>query len=124
MGTWRLREQSFGPPHRTKLDATRKESERPSFAPVGQSLAARLGRRLDGEVRVDDLTRGLYATDASLYQIPPIAVVFPQHVADVVETLRIATDVGVPVVPRGAGTSQSGQARPKGSCPIGPWQRP
>lgn len=62
-----------------------------------------------GEVRFDDMTRGLYSTDASIYQITPVGVVFPRHHADVVAAVRIASKYRIPIVARGSGTSLSGQ---------------
>lgn len=62
-----------------------------------------------GEVRFDAFTRGLYSTDASHYQIEPLGVVFPQSVEDVEAVMEVARDQGVPVLPRGGGTSQCGQ---------------
>src|SRR3990170_987776 len=61
-------------------------------------------------VRGDRYNRLLYATDASLYQMEPVAVVFPQGAADVQHVLRVAAKAGVPVLPRGGGTSLAGQA--------------
>ena len=61
-------------------------------------------------VRGDRYNRLLYATDASLYQMEPVAVVFPQGAADVQHVLRVAAEAGVPVLPRGGGTSLAGQA--------------
>ena len=72
-------------------------------------LATRLRRELEGEVLFDSFSRGRYAADASIYQIQPIGVVLPRNEQDVVRSLQIAADHGVPVVPRGAGTSQGGQ---------------
>ncbi len=74
------------------------------------SLAARLGRELEGEVLFDPVSRGLYSTDASIYQIEPVGVVVPRTVRDVRNAIEIAVREGVPVLPRGAGTSQGGQA--------------
>ena len=68
-----------------------------------------LERALEGEVRFDAFTRGLYSTDASHYQIEPLGVVFPKSVADVEAVFEIARGEGVPVLSRGAGTSQGGQ---------------
>jgi len=62
-----------------------------------------------GEVRFDDWSRGLYATDASLYQIAPRAVVMPASEDDVRAVVRIAARHRVPLLPRGGGTSLSGQ---------------
>ena len=72
-------------------------------------LARRLRRELDGEVLFDAFSRGRYSTDASIYQIEPIGVVVPRGPEDVVRTIQIARDAGVPVLPRGGGTSQCGQ---------------
>lgn len=72
-------------------------------------LARRLRDHVEGPVRFDALTRGLYATDASIYQIAPLGVVLPRTLADVDATMAIAREEGVPVLPRGAGTSQCGQ---------------
>ncbi len=77
--------------------------------PGDSALAARLARELEGDVLFDPFTRGRYSTDASHYQIEPIGVVVPRGTADVARTIEIATDAGVPVLPRGGGTSQCGQ---------------
>ena len=74
------------------------------------ALAARLRRELEGEVLFDPVSRGLYSTDASIYQIEPVGVVVPRTVQDVATAIEIAVQEGVPVLPRGAGTSQGGQA--------------
>ena len=58
----------------------------------------------------DTITRTLYSTDASIYQIMPIGVVWPRNTAEVVSTVKIASLHGVPILPRGAGTSLAGQA--------------
>lgn len=72
-------------------------------------LAKRLAREVEGEVWFDAATRGRYATDASIYQVEPLGVVRPKSLADVEATIKIARTEGVPVLPRGAGTSQCGQ---------------
>ena len=80
---------------------------------IGDSqLASRLRRELEDGVQVlfDDFSRGRYSTDASIYQIEPIGVLVPRSVTDVKRAIEIAADEGVPVLPRGAGTSQAGQA--------------
>ena len=74
------------------------------------SLAARLEREIEGEVHFDAFTRGRYSTDASHYQIAPLGVVVPRNAADLRRAIEIAGDAGVSVLPRGAGTSQCGQA--------------
>lgn len=78
-------------------------------APGDPALEARLRKALEGEVRFDSFTRGLYATDASHYQIEPLGVVFPRSVQDIEAIMEVARDLGAPVLPRGGGTSQCGQ---------------
>jgi FAD/FMN-containing dehydrogenase/Fe-S oxidoreductase len=68
-----------------------------------------LRRRVRGEVCFDDVTRGIYATDASNYQISPVAVVLPRDEADVRAAVAVAAEHGVPILPRGGGTSLAGQ---------------
>jgi len=72
-------------------------------------LERRFAKAVAGEARFDAFTRGRYATDASIYQIMPRAVVFPKSVDDIAATLEIARGRGVPVIMRGGGTSQNGQ---------------
>ena len=74
------------------------------------SLQTSLKKELQGEVLFDKFSRGRYSTDASIYQIQPHGVVVPASDNDVVMAVQIATDEGIPVLPRGAGTSQNGQA--------------
>ncbi|HYS91900.1 MAG TPA: FAD-binding protein, partial [Candidatus Acidoferrales bacterium] len=73
------------------------------------ALAADLKAGIAGDVRTERPYRLLYATDASLYQMEPAAVVFPENTADVQHALRVATNAGVPMLPRGGGTSLAGQ---------------
>jgi FAD/FMN-containing dehydrogenase len=77
--------------------------------PGDVKLAARLRREIRGEVLFDRASRGRYSTDASIYQIEPVGVVVPRTEEDAVAAFRIALEEGVPVLPRGAGTSQCGQ---------------
>lgn len=63
---------------------------------------------LDGEIRTDDVTTALYSTDASLYEIKPVAVAFPKHTADVATLATFASDNKIPLIPRGAGTGLAG----------------
>jgi FAD/FMN-containing dehydrogenase/Fe-S oxidoreductase len=74
------------------------------------SLVRYLRRHVAGEVRFDDTSRHLYATDASHYQIRPLGVVVPKSADDLAVTVQIASELGVPITARGAGTSLSGQA--------------
>jgi FAD/FMN-containing dehydrogenase/Fe-S oxidoreductase len=66
------------------------------------------------EVRFDRLTRRLFATDASIYQIEPLGVAFPRTPVQAAAVLRAAADAGVPVTPRGAGSGLVGGALGKG----------
>jgi FAD/FMN-containing dehydrogenase/Fe-S oxidoreductase len=66
------------------------------------------------EVRADAGTLGMYASDASLYRIPPLAVVRPRHVDEVAAALAVARETGVPITSRGAGTSVAGNAVGRG----------
>ncbi|SEH55000.1 Fe-S oxidoreductase [Halopenitus malekzadehii] len=72
-------------------------------------LLAALEERVDGEVRFDTYTRQLYATDASAYEVTPIGVVFPRSTADVSRVTAYCFAEGIPVLPRGGGTSLAGQ---------------
>ncbi len=74
-----------------------------------RSLAQRLRGEIQGEVLFDPFSRGRYATDASVYQIEPLGVVVPKTVDDIKIAMEIARDEGIPVLPRGGGTSQCGQ---------------
>jgi FAD/FMN-containing dehydrogenase/Fe-S oxidoreductase len=74
-----------------------------------QHLEARLRREVEGAVLFDAFSRGRYATDASIYQIDPIGVFIPRDGQDALRGLEIAADSRVPILPRGAGTSQCGQ---------------
>ncbi|HJT08079.1 MAG TPA: FAD-linked oxidase C-terminal domain-containing protein [Stellaceae bacterium] len=77
--------------------------------PGDPALAARLKSSLRGAVLFDAFSRGRYSTDASIYQIEPIGVVVPRDKEDVGAAIAIAREQGVPVLPRGGGTSQCGQ---------------
>lgn len=73
-------------------------------------LAIDLARDVRGETQFDDVSRALYATDASIYQIEPLGVVLPRDEADVAAVLRLARKHGAAVLPRGGGTSLAGQS--------------
>ena len=72
-------------------------------------LAKRLREETSGEVMTDIASRGRYATDASIYQAMPVAVLVPKTAQDIAIAIQIAADLQVPVLPRGGGTSQCGQ---------------
>lgn len=86
--------------------------KRPTYhgpAPRANELADDLEVRIEGSVRADSYTRHLFATDASLYRELPVAVVFPKTADDIVETVTVCHERGVPILPRGGGTSLAGQ---------------
>ena len=72
------------------------------------NFAGMLMREIEGEVRFDKMSRILYSTDASMYQIEPIGVVLPKHARDVLTVIRLAAQHGVPIIPRGGGTGLAG----------------
>ena len=75
----------------------------------GSALASRLRSEIRGDVLFDLFSRGRYSTDASIYQIMPIGVVVPRTRDDALRAMQIAVDARIPLLPRGAGTSQCGQ---------------
>ncbi|WP_254530792.1 FAD-binding and (Fe-S)-binding domain-containing protein [Natrinema gelatinilyticum] len=75
-----------------------------------EGLAADLRAACDGDVRFDEYTRVLYATDGSIYGAQPAGVVFPRDTADVRAAVAVAADYDAPLLPRGAGSSLAGQA--------------
>jgi FAD/FMN-containing dehydrogenase/Fe-S oxidoreductase len=81
-----------------------------SLAGNATALARRLRKEVDGEVLFDAASRGRYATDASIYQVMPVGVVVPRNEAAVRAAIAVAAAEGVPILPRGAGSSQCGQA--------------
>lgn len=76
---------------------------------TAEALAAALRNAVAGEVRFDNGSRGAYSTDASNYRQIPVGVVVPRSVDDVVQTVRLCHQYGVPVTARGGGTSLAGQ---------------
>ena len=72
-------------------------------------LEQQLRKEIAGEVAFDDYSRHLFSRDASMYSITPLGVVFPRTADDVAAAVGLAREAGVPVVPRGAGTSLAGQ---------------
>ena len=93
---------------RPATTATGSSSETPSD-PLSQRLAERLRRETRCDVLFDAGSRGRYSTDASIYQIMPVGVAIPKTDADALSAVAIAADLGVPILPRGAGSSQCGQ---------------
>ena len=69
----------------------------------------RLKKQIEGDILKSSFDRGRYATDASIYQIMPQAVMVPKTWQDVEAALDFAKTEGISLLPRGGGTSQSGQ---------------
>ena len=69
-----------------------------------------LERLIEGDVRFDEYSKGLYATDASAYEVTPIGVIYPRSTADVAAVMEYCARRLIPVLPRGGGTSLAGQA--------------
>ncbi len=63
-----------------------------------------------GQLLFDDLSRTLYSTDASIFQIQPLGVVVPQDEGDVQTLVRYAAEHQVPLIPRGAGSGLAGES--------------
>ena len=96
-----------------KIDSATALQPAAGTVPPPNEACAALERRLRAETRgqvlFDDASRGRYATDASIYQITPVGVFVPETDEDISTALAIARETGVPVLPRGGGTSQCGQ---------------
>lgn len=71
-------------------------------------LRGLLQHRLQGEFSLDPIQRAIYATDASNHQITPLGVIFPKTESDLFAAVQTAAELGVPILPRGAGTSLPG----------------
>lgn len=69
----------------------------------------KLQREIAGDVLFDTFSRGRYATDASIYQMMPVGVVVAKNQQDIETAIGVARDEGIPILPRGGGTSQCGQ---------------
>lgn len=81
----------------------------PESTLVSTDVLRRLAGAVEGEVRPGLHDRMLYATDASLYQVEPLAVVIPASTADAARAVRFCAEHGLLVLPRGGGTSLAGQ---------------
>jgi FAD/FMN-containing dehydrogenase len=69
-----------------------------------------LRKHFTGDIRVDQATRILYSTDASIYQIEPLGVAIPRTQGDLQAAVELAAKHKTAILPRGAGTSLAGQA--------------
>jgi FAD/FMN-containing dehydrogenase/Fe-S oxidoreductase len=97
----RVPTKAGGPEYATGMGGTEEIDVR--------ALERELRQHVEGEVRFDSMTRALYATDASNFRQPPIGVVIPRTIDDVVATHAACRVHGAPIVPRGTGTSLSGE---------------
>lgn len=77
---------------------------------IKRDVQEEIRRRIRGELRCDRVSRILYSTDASIYQIEPLGVVIPRTTEDVLAVCEIAINHKIPLLPRGSGTSLAGQA--------------
>jgi len=75
-----------------------------------EEVSRLLKKNIRGDVRTDLTTRILYSTDASIYQIEPLGVVFPKDEEDLQATVETCAKTGSPVLARGSGSSLAGQA--------------
>ena len=77
-------------------------------------LVEDLSDTIEGELRVDPAAVAVFSSDASLYEIEPIAVVFPAHTRDVEVIAAYSADNNIPLIPRGAGSGLAGGAIGRG----------
>lgn len=87
----------------------KRPSETVPYPSDRDNIAAIFAQELRGDCQFDPLSRYLYSTDASSYQVEPLGVVFPRDIADLAKIVQIAAEKNVPVIPRGGGSSLSGQ---------------
>ncbi|WP_158059181.1 FAD-binding and (Fe-S)-binding domain-containing protein [Halorussus halophilus] len=97
------------PPADTPTESSTGNADRPQRADVSAGLESALRSACDGDVRFDEYTRVLYATDGSIYQATPAGVVFPRDADDVQAALEVAAEHDADILPRGAGSSLAGQ---------------
>jgi FAD/FMN-containing dehydrogenase/Fe-S oxidoreductase len=76
---------------------------------INKQQLSQLSGSIEGDLLTDDVTRILYATDASAYQESPVAIIIPRSKADIKTIIDFANQYQIPIVPRTAGTSLAGQ---------------
>ncbi|MFS4456988.1 FAD-binding and (Fe-S)-binding domain-containing protein [Maribacter sp. 2304DJ31-5] len=76
---------------------------------MNNNLLSDLAPKLEGELQIDNLSKALYATDASVYRKIPLGVVFPKTIEDIREIITFVNEHQIGIVPRTAGTSLAGQ---------------
>ncbi|MGB8974797.1 MAG: FAD-binding oxidoreductase, partial [Pseudomonas capeferrum] len=94
----------------TRLLLMTKNNPIPFDLNLLMTLRAKLEAQTSAEVRFDAATRAIYASEASNYRQLPIGIVIPRTVDDIVTTVRLCKEAGMPILPRGAGASMCGQA--------------
>ena len=72
-------------------------------------LSEYLKPKIQGEIKFDKLTKALYSTDASIYQIEPAGVIAPKSNEDIAIIIDAANKFNIPILSRGGGTSLAGQ---------------
>ena len=75
-----------------------------------QRIAEDLSSLIAGDVRCDPVSLSIYSSDASLYQLPPLCVAYPRDREDMIAIARYASEMHIPIIPRGAGTGLVGDA--------------
>ena len=76
---------------------------------IDDNLKNLIKSQVEGEVYFDEITREIYSTDASIYRIVPLCVAVPKTVNDVKALVQISNEYSIPILPRGGGSSLSGQ---------------
>ncbi len=74
-----------------------------------RSFEHQLRKCVRGDVSFDEVVLGIYATDASIFQVKPVAVLMPRDEDDVLAAVKVAAEHDIPITPRGGGTSLAGQ---------------
>ena len=76
---------------------------------IHNSAKKKLIQKIKGDVFFDELTRRIYAYSASICYLVPSGVIYPVDKEDVINTIKIAAEEGIPVTARGAGSGVAGQ---------------
>lgn len=97
------------PPRMTRLPIITDDAPLPVEHVSSARELRQLASAIEGELRLGLHDRLLYATDASLYQVEPLAVVIPASVEDAVRAVEFCLERRIPILPRGGGTSLAGQ---------------
>lgn len=80
------------------------------------ALLKNLEGKIDGDLLLDELSRSLYSTDASIYQIQPLGIVLPASESDIIQVMAFCREQKIPLLPRAGGTSLAGQT--VGECLV------